>query len=59
MELTKNDFRENAQELSTENDLLRNQMQQTELDTIDVITFLKKQDQKKDEQVCDLTMKNE
>ncbi|XP_067943520.1 basal body-orientation factor 1-like [Watersipora subatra] len=45
---TKNDFRQNAQELSLENELLMNQMRQTETDTIDVVTFLKKEDQKKD-----------
>ena len=34
-----------------ENDALQSQMFQTERDTIDVITFLKKQDQDKDTQV--------
>ena len=34
-----------------ENDALQGQMFQTEKDTIDVITFLKKQDQDKDGQV--------
>lgn len=37
-----------------ENDALQTQMFQTERDTIDVITFLKKQDQEKDAQVCHL-----
>ena len=44
--------RESAQVLSTHNDLLQSQMRQVELDTIDVITFLKTQDQKKDNVVC-------
>lgn len=35
-----------------ENDLLMNQMRQTETDTIDVVTFLKKEDQKRDTKVC-------
>lgn len=34
-----------------ENDALQTQMFQTERDTIDVITFLKKQDHEKDTQV--------
>lgn len=41
-------FRENAHLLSKHNDNLQGQMRQVELDTIDVITFLKTQDQKKD-----------
>jgi len=39
--------RQNAQQLALENELLENQMRQTEIDTIDVVTFLKKEDQKK------------
>jgi hypothetical protein len=35
-----------------ENDALQNQMLQTERDTIDVITFLKKEDAVKDNHVC-------
>ena len=35
-----------------ENEALLGAMQQTEEDTIDVITYLKKQDQEKDRQVC-------
>lgn len=34
-----------------ENDTLQNAMHQTERDTIDVVTYLKKQDQEKDKQV--------
>ena len=43
--------RENAKKLMLENDALQTQMFQTERDTIDVITFLKKQDHDKDSQV--------
>ena len=43
--------RENAHKLMLENEALLGAMQQTEEDTIDVITFLKKQDQEKDKQV--------
>ena len=44
-------FRLNAQELAIENSLLHDQMHQTETDTIDVVTYLKKADQKKDTKV--------
>ncbi len=37
--------------LSNENETLRDQMRQTEKDTIDVVTFLKKQDSDKDSEV--------
>jgi hypothetical protein len=37
--------------LSNENDTLRDQMRQTEKDTIDVVTYLKKQDVDKDTEV--------
>ncbi|XP_005096741.1 basal body-orientation factor 1 isoform X2 [Aplysia californica] len=50
-EKSKQDFRENAKKLMLENDALQTQMFQTERDTIDVITFLKKQDQDKDSQI--------
>ena len=43
--------RENAKRLMLENDALQTQMFQTERDTIDVVTFLKKQDHDKDAQV--------
>ena len=33
-----------------------NQMRQTETDTIDVVTFLKKEDQKKDTKVCSMSL---
>jgi len=44
--------RENAKQLMIENDGLQKQMLQTERDTIDVITFLKKEDSVKDTHVC-------
>ena len=44
-------YRENAKHLMLENDALQNQMLQTERDTIDVITFLKKEDAVKDNHV--------
>ncbi len=37
--------------MATENDTLRDQMRQTEKDTIDVVSFLKKQDLDKDTEV--------
>lgn len=43
--------RENAKRLMLENDALQTQMFQSEQDMIDVITFLKKQDEDKEEQV--------
>ncbi|XP_064623880.1 basal body-orientation factor 1-like [Lineus longissimus] len=45
------EYKDNAKKLMVENDALSNQMQQTEKDTIDVITFLRKQDQDKDDQI--------
>ncbi|KAF6021921.1 CCDC176 [Bugula neritina] len=47
-EKTKDNFKDNCQQLSSHNEMLQSQMKQVELDTIDVITFLKAQDQKKD-----------
>ncbi|XP_045186628.2 basal body-orientation factor 1-like [Mercenaria mercenaria] len=47
-EKSKQEFRDNAKQLMLENDALQNQMLQTERDTIDVITFLKKEDAVKD-----------
>ncbi len=37
--------------MATDNETLRDQMRQTEKDTIDVVTFLKKQDLDKDTEV--------
>ncbi|XP_064602110.1 basal body-orientation factor 1-like [Liolophura sinensis] len=51
LEQAKNEFRDNAKRLMLENDALQTQMVQTEKDTIDVITYLKRQDQEKDNQV--------
>ena len=45
------EYRDNARRLVLENDTLQNQVSQTEKDTIDVITYLKRQDQEKDKQV--------
>ena len=44
-------FRENAKRLVYENDMLQMQMSTTERDTLEVISFLKQEDSKKDEQV--------
>ena len=43
--------RDNAKKLLYENDSLQQQMSQTERDTIEVISFLKQEDMKKDDQV--------
>ena len=43
--------RDNAKRLVYENDMLQMQMSNTEKDTLDVISFLKQEDGKKDEQV--------
>ncbi|XP_076442356.1 basal body-orientation factor 1-like isoform X3 [Babylonia areolata] len=50
-ERAKQDYRESAKKLMLENDALQSQMLATERDTIDVITFLKKQDREKDGQL--------
>ena len=50
--LTHLDFhRETARKLLLENETIHNQMHQTEKDTIDVISYLKRQDQEKDRQI--------
>ena len=43
--------RDNAKRLVYENDMLQMQMSSTEKDTLDVISYLKQEDGKKDEQV--------
>lgn len=43
--------RDNAKRLVYENDMLQMQMSNTEKDTLDVISYLKQEDGKKDEQV--------
>ena len=43
--------RETARKLMIENEAIHNQMYQTEKDTIDVISYLKRQDQDKDKQI--------
>ncbi|CAG5121058.1 unnamed protein product, partial [Candidula unifasciata] len=47
---SKQEFRECATKLIIENDVLHAQMFQNERETIDVITYLKKQDEDKDDQ---------
>ncbi|CAF1062623.1 unnamed protein product [Didymodactylos carnosus] len=48
MELSRKQYRESSNMLANENETLRDQMRQTEKDTIDVVTYLKKQDIDKD-----------
>lgn len=43
--------RDNAKRLVYENDMLQMQMANTEKDTLDVISYLKQEDSKKDDQV--------
>jgi len=43
--------REHARKLALENDALQDQVRQTEKDTVDVLGFLKGQDEQKDQQV--------
>ena len=50
-----NFHRDNAKRLVYENDMLQMQMSSTEKDTLDVISYLKQEDGKKDEQVHVLT----
>ncbi|KAK6165338.1 hypothetical protein SNE40_022284 [Patella caerulea] len=47
-EASRNEYRVNAHRLVQENDALSTQMVQTEKDTIDVITYLRQQEQEKD-----------
>ena len=46
-------FRENSRRLVLENDGLHTQMHQTEKNTIDVVTYLKRLDLEKDKQVSE------
>ncbi|XP_003389088.1 PREDICTED: basal body-orientation factor 1-like [Amphimedon queenslandica] len=48
------EYRENTQRLITENDSLQSAINKTEKDTIEVITFLKKKDTQKDQEVSEL-----
>ncbi|KAL5008353.1 hypothetical protein ScPMuIL_013934 [Solemya velum] len=50
-ERAKQEYRENSKKIIQENEALQSQMLQTERDTIDVITYLKKQDHEKDGQL--------
>ncbi|PVD25507.1 hypothetical protein C0Q70_13163 [Pomacea canaliculata] len=51
---SKQEYRENAKKLMVENEALQSQMLQTERDTIDVVTYFKKQDAQKDLQLQQL-----
>lgn len=48
--------RDNARHMAAQNDYLQSQMRQVEMDTIDVISFLKTQDQKKDAVVTEILL---
>lgn len=50
LEKSRQEYRDNAKRLVYENDMLQMQMSNTERDTLDVISFLKQEDGKKDEQ---------
>lgn len=50
-EQSRTEYKESSKRLVTENDKLETRMKQTERDTIDVITYLRKQDQEKDDQI--------
>ncbi|XP_006815796.1 basal body-orientation factor 1-like [Saccoglossus kowalevskii] len=49
------EYRENAKRLALENESLQNHMYQSERDTIDVVTFLKKEDQSKEDLIARLS----
>ncbi|CAF3772511.1 unnamed protein product [Rotaria sp. Silwood1] len=51
IDASRKQYRDIAGNLSNENETLRDQLRQTEKDTIDVVTFLKKQDVDKDTQI--------
>ncbi|ELU12903.1 hypothetical protein CAPTEDRAFT_173951, partial [Capitella teleta] len=50
-EKSRAEYRDNARRLVAENEGLHTQMSQTEKDTIDVVTYLKRQDLEKDKQI--------
>ena len=50
-EKSRSDYRDKARKLLAENDLLQNQMSATERDTIEVISYLKKEDLTKDQMI--------
>lgn len=54
VEKSRQEYRENAKHLLYENDILQMQMASTEKDTLDVISYLKQEDSKKDDQVSKL-----
>ncbi|CAF4421003.1 unnamed protein product, partial [Adineta steineri] len=51
MELSRKHYRDIASNLAYENESLRDHMRETEHETIDVVTFLKKQDANKDTEI--------
>lgn len=50
-EKSRQEYRECATKLLLENNLLDHQMKQSEKDTIDIVTYLKKQDEEKEKQI--------
>jgi len=56
-EKSRNDFRDSCKKISFENDKLHDTLYQAERDTIEVITYLKKEDMLKDEQLAQMTQK--
>ncbi|XP_068689370.1 basal body-orientation factor 1-like [Montipora foliosa] len=54
LEKSRQEYRDNAKRLVYENDMLQMQMSNTERDTLEVISYLKTEDGKKDEQVSTL-----
>ncbi|XP_076803349.1 basal body-orientation factor 1-like [Clavelina lepadiformis] len=53
-EKSRNEYRENCKRMAGENDKLHDTLFQSERDTIEVVTFLKKGDIEKDEQISNL-----
>ncbi|XP_015756974.1 PREDICTED: basal body-orientation factor 1-like [Acropora digitifera] len=51
LEKSRQEYRDNAKRLLYENDILQMQMSNSERDTLEVISFLKQEDSKKDEQI--------
>ncbi|XP_071963217.1 basal body-orientation factor 1-like [Antedon mediterranea] len=53
-EISRQEFRESSKHLALENEALQVSMQKTEKDTVDVITFLKREDQAKEDLIAKL-----
>ncbi|XP_074649646.1 basal body-orientation factor 1-like isoform X1 [Tubulanus polymorphus] len=51
LEQSRLEYKDNSRRLLLENETLHTQVQQTEKDTIDVVTFLRRKDQEKDDQI--------